>query len=178
MLRLSYVENNNSYSMIKKDYQTATLLMVAGLLLSLASCDPSAKYEKAEKESIADYLLSNSSSDFQKQESGLYYYETLEGTGDSPVQGDTAYIQYTGKFLDGATFDSNVDKAPFPFAVGTGYVIAGLDEGITYMKPGGKSLLLIPSNLAYGSQGYYTIGGFTPLLFEVELKKVVAGPAR
>jgi FKBP-type peptidyl-prolyl cis-trans isomerase FkpA len=177
MLRLSYVENNNSYSMIKKVYQTAMLLMVAGLLLSLSSCNPSAKYEKAEKEAIADYL-SKTTLDFVKQPSGLYYYESLAGTGVTPVEGDTAYVQYTGKFLDGSTFDTNVDKAAFPFPVGNGYVIAGLDEGITYMKVGGKSVLLIPSNLGYGSQGYYTIGGYTALLFEVELKKVVAGPAK
>jgi FKBP-type peptidyl-prolyl cis-trans isomerase len=174
MLRLRYVENNNSNSMIKKVYQTAILLVVAGLLLSLGSCDPSAKYEKQEKESIADYL-SNSDMSFTKQESGLYYHEVSAGTGVTPAPGDTAYVTYTGKYLDGVTFDSNVDKTAFPFAVGTGYVIAGLDEGVTYMSVGGKSVLLIPSNLGYGSQGYYTIGGFTPLIFEVELKEVVPG---
>lgn len=177
MLRLSYVENINSNSMIKKVYQTAMLLLGAGLLLSLGSCNPSSKYEKAEKESISDYL-SNSPNDFVKMESGLYYFESLPGTGVSPAVGDTAYIQYTGKFLNGATFDTNVDKVPFPFAVGSGYVISGLDEGISYMKAGGKSVLLIPSNLAYGSQGFYTISGYTPLIFEVELTKVVAGPAK
>jgi FKBP-type peptidyl-prolyl cis-trans isomerase len=160
--------------MIKKVYQTARSLVVAGLLLSLVSCDPSAKYEKEEKQSIADYL-SNSSVEFTKMESGLYYHEVLAGTGATPAQGDTAYVTYTGKFLSGTIFDSNVDKTAFPFAVGTGYVIAGLDEGVTYMSPGGKSILLIPSSLGYGSQGYYTISGFTPLIFEVELKKIVAG---
>lgn len=160
--------------MIKKVYQTAMLLVVAGLLLSLVSCDPSSKYEKEEKQSIADYL-SNSSVEFTKLESGLYYHEVSPGTGATPAPGDTAYVTYTGKFLSGSIFDTNVDKAAFPFAVGTGYVIAGLDEGITYMSVGGKSILLIPSNLGYGSQGYYTISGYTPLIFEVELKKIVPG---
>jgi FKBP-type peptidyl-prolyl cis-trans isomerase len=108
----------------------------------------------------------------------LYFYETLAGTGNSPAVHDTAYVQYTGKFLDGTTFDTNVGKDAFPFPVGEGYAIAGFDEGIQYMKEGGKAILLIPSNLAYGSQGYYTISGFTPLLYEVELKKIVPGVAK
>ena len=44
------------------------------------------------------------------------------------------------------------------------------------MKEGGKATILIPSSLAYGTQGYYTIPGYTPLLYDVELVKVVAGP--
>lgn len=164
--------------MIKKVYQTSMLLMVAGMLLSLGSCNPSSKYEKAEKESIADYLAS-SPVEFVKQESGLYYYENTAGTGISPAIHDTAYIIYTGKFLDGTTFDSNVVGKPlFAFPVGESYAIAGLDEAVMYMRVGGKSTLLIPSSLGYGSQGYYTIAGFTPLLFEVELKKVAQGPAK
>ena len=62
-----------------------------------------------------------------------------------------------------------------------GYVIKGFDEGITYMKVGGRSLLLIPSKLAYGTSGYYTydasgnysgIPGYTPLLFDITLARV------
>jgi FKBP-type peptidyl-prolyl cis-trans isomerase len=171
------LKNSNPNSMIKKVYQTSLLLVVAVLLMSLVSCDPSAKYEKEERQSIANYL-SSSSVEFTKEPSGLYYYESLAGTGEPPAVHDTAYVTYTGKFLDGTTFDTNVGKTPFSFPVGEGYVIAGFDEGIMYMKLGGKALMIIPSNLAYGSTGYYTIGGFTPLLYEVELTKIVAGVAK
>jgi FKBP-type peptidyl-prolyl cis-trans isomerase len=45
------------------------------------------------------------------------------------------------------------------------------------MKEGGKSTLLIPSELAYGTYGRYPyIQGYTPLLFAIELVKVKAGP--
>jgi FKBP-type peptidyl-prolyl cis-trans isomerase len=40
------------------------------------------------------------------------------------------------------------------------------------MREGGKALFLMPSKLAYGSAGYYSIPGYTPLLFEVDLVKV------
>ena len=48
------------------------------------------------------------------------------------------------------------------------------------MAQGGKSLLLVPSSLGYGSIGipYAGISGFTPLLFDVELVKVKAGPGK
>ncbi len=163
--------------MIKKVYQTSMLLLAAGMLLSLGSCNPSDKYEKAEKESIADYL-GRSPYEFVTEESGLYYYENTPGTGNTPAVHDTVYVQYTGKFLDGTTFDSNVGKDPFAFPIGENYAIPGFEEGIMYMKTGGKSTLLIPSSLAYGSQGYYTIPGFTALLFEIELIKIVPGSAK
>ena len=91
--------------------------------------------------------------------------EVLAGTGIIPVTNDTAYVKYTGKFLEGTTFDTNVGttQKDFVFTVGEN-VIAGFDEGVTYMKVGGKSTLLIPSNLAYGTQGYYIIPGYTPLI--------------
>jgi FKBP-type peptidyl-prolyl cis-trans isomerase len=57
-------------------------------------------------------------------------------------------------------------------------MIAGFDEGITYMKAGGKAKFLVPSSLGYGPSGYYTIPGYTALLYEVELVKVSKGPAK
>jgi len=46
------------------------------------------------------------------------------------------------------------------------------------MDEGGKATLLIPSKLAYGTSGYYTIPGYTPLLYDVQLVKVIPGPGK
>ncbi len=60
----------------------------------------------------------------------------------------------------------------YKFVVGEN--ISGFDEGITLMAEGGKSTILIPSSLAYGTIGRYPgIPGYTPLLFDLELVKVV-----
>ena len=157
--------------MIRKNLQTILTLVIITVMLSLTACDPSAKLEKQEKEEIQAFL-SSTDSIFVKQQSGLYYHEIVAGTGVSPKIADSAYVKYTGKFLDESIFDSNVTTGKlYGFIIGQN--ITGFDEGITLMKPGGKSTLLIPSKLAYGASGTYGIPGYTPLLFDIELVKTV-----
>jgi peptidylprolyl isomerase len=82
--------------------------------------------------------------------------------------------------LSGTELASNVgttDTLIFP--INEGHLIKGFDEGITYMRAGGKALLLIPSKLAYGSTGdYYYVGGNTPLLIDVALVRVKPGSGK
>jgi FKBP-type peptidyl-prolyl cis-trans isomerase FkpA len=155
-----------------KNFWAINLSVAVLMILALMSCDPTKKLEKQEKEDIQAYLTENDDLVYVKQPSGLYYLEVVAGTGISPVRGDSAFVKYTGKFLDGTIFDSNVSSGKlYGFIVGQN--ITGFDEGITLMKQGGKSSLLIPSKLGYGGTGTYGIAGFTPLLFEIELIKVV-----
>lgn len=165
--------------MIKKYYQSVLLFLAVSLMISLGSCDPAKKYEKEEKDSIQNYLSQNSNLNFELKTSGLYYLEVLTGTGQTPVLHDTAYVKYTGKFLNGNVFDTNVGKTDsLIFPVNEGVLIFGFDEGITYMKEGGKATFLVPSKLAYGASGFYTIPGYTALLYDVELVRVKPGPGK
>jgi FKBP-type peptidyl-prolyl cis-trans isomerase len=165
--------------MIKKYLQSILLFLAAALILSLGSCDPAKKYEKAEKASIQKYLSDHSNLNFELKPSGLYYYEELTGTGRAPVIHDTAYVMFSLKFIDETLLFTNVgttDTLIFPVAEGA--LIYGFDEGITYMKQGGKSTFLIPSSLAYGAAGSYPIDGYTPLLYDVQLVRVKPGPGK
>jgi len=165
--------------MIKKNNQTILLFLTAILLMSLGSCNPARKYEKEESAKIQDYLINNSNLNFVLKPSGLYYLEVEAGSGRLAVKHDTAYVKYAAKFLDGTVFDTNVGKTDtLIFPVNEGWLISGFDEGITYMKEGGKAMFLIPSKLAYGSSGYYIIDGYTPLLYDVELVHVKPGPVK
>jgi FKBP-type peptidyl-prolyl cis-trans isomerase FkpA len=155
-----------------KHFRILVLFVAVLFAGSLISCDPSKKYIKEEEESIQNFVGSAGIQNFVLQPSGLYYSEVLEGTGIMAIVGDSAYVRYTGKFLNGNTFDTNINK-PKPYGFIVGQNIRGFDEGITLMKAGGKAILLIPSTLGYGAIGSYGISGYTPLMFEIELIKVV-----
>ncbi len=103
---------------------------------------------------------------------------TQEGSGVESKKGDTLSMNYTGKLLDGTTFDSNVNPkfnhvTPFEFTLGAGRVIRGWDEGLVGMKVGEKRILTIPSSMGYGARGAgASIPPNAALVFEVELLKI------
>ncbi len=112
--------------------------------------------------------------DAKIDDSGIYYTIQEEGDGAKPTKGQTVSVHYTGKFMNGTTFDSSVSRGePIEFPVGSGAVIAGWDQTILEMKLGEERTVVIPPNLAYGEQGYP--GAIPPnswLIFEMELVKV------
>lgn len=111
--------------------------------------------------------------DFIVTESGLKYYDLVEGTGDAAAAGQTVVVNYTGWLEDGTQFDTSVGSAtPFSFVLGQGRVIAGWDEGLVGMKVGGKRQLIIPAALGYGDSGSGIIPGGATLIFEVELIEI------
>ena len=111
---------------------------------------------------------------YDETPSGLRYKILQEGNGKQAVKGNMVSVHYKGQLLDGQVFDSSYQrKQPIDFTIGVGQVIPGWDEGIQLLKVGDKARLVIPSNLAYGSQG---AGGVIPpdatLIFDVELMNV------
>ncbi len=103
-------------------------------------------------------------------ESGLKYVVEAEGEGDTPKAGDMVKVHYTGKLLDGTTFDSSVERGtPIDFPVGQGRVIKGWDEALLTMKKGEKRVLIIPANLGYGPSGRGPIPPNATMVFDVEL---------
>ena len=103
-------------------------------------------------------------------ESGLKYVIEAEGEGDTPKPGDMVKVHYTGKLLDGTTFDSSVERGtPIDFPVGQGRVIKGWDEALLTMKKGEKRVLIIPANLGYGPSGRGPIPPNATMVFDVEL---------
>lgn len=157
-------------------------------------------YPAMEAEKSAAWLAKmEKKSGVQKTESGLLY-KVIE-PGDmaqvSTSTKDKVEVHYTGRTREGKVFDSsyfaNLPKerqqmmrqyAPDRFDEEGNYlgdqtvsfelerVIRGWTEGMQLIGPGGKIILYIPAELAYGARGPREIGPNAALEFEVELISV------
>ena len=84
---------------------------------------------------------------------------------------DKVKVNYRGTLVNGTEFDSSYKRnqpAEFPL----NGVIKCWTEGVQKMKVGGKSVLVCPSDLAYGEQGRPSIPGNAALIFEIELLEI------
>ena len=98
-----------------------------------------------------------------------------EGDGAEAKAGQTVSVQYVGVLCkDGTEFDASWDRGePFSFPLGQGQVIPGWDQGVEGMKVGGRRVLTIPPDLAYGPNGSPpVIGPNETLVFVVDLEDV------
>ncbi len=115
----------------------------------------------------------------QPTESGLYIVPQIQ-TARTPVEvGDTVTIHYEGRFLNGKIFDSTRKRnEAFQYVYGQKWqVIPGIDEAVGKMHEGEKSMLIVPSHLAFGEQGNSSgvIPAFTSVVFELEIVEVKKG---
>jgi FKBP-type peptidyl-prolyl cis-trans isomerase len=111
---------------------------------------------------------------FQRAEvsdSGLSVRDVVCGRGEPAGRGDVVTIAYTGSLLDGRVFDSTEARGgPVSWPLGFGQALAGIEEGISGMRPGGTRELVIPAEIGYGSGGYPgRIPPSSTLVFRVEL---------
>lgn len=102
--------------------------------------------------------------------------DIVRGRGPAAKAGDTVTVQYVGvTFSTGEEFDSSWDGGePFVFPLGGGQVIPGWDNGVVGMKRGGRRMLTIPPEQAYGAQGTPdgSIGPNETLVFVIDLLAV------
>jgi peptidylprolyl isomerase len=106
--------------------------------------------------------------------SQLQAVDVVEGDGPAAKNGDELTVQYVGVAQStGQEFDASWDSGqPFTFELGAGMVIPGWDQGLEGMKVGGRRLLVIPGDLAYGPVGQSPdIGPDETLVFAVDLEK-------
>ena len=156
------------------------MIMLAVLSVGFVACEEENTYwddlKQAEidaRDAYIKLLEEKYDTTFTPTSSGLYYIEQEAGTGAQAEAGKVVVVHYQGQLLDGTVFDSSWDRgAPFEFTLGQGEVIAGWDEGISYMKEGGRAMLIIPSDLAYGPGGNGSIPPYSTLVFYVQLLDV------
>jgi FKBP-type peptidyl-prolyl cis-trans isomerase len=102
--------------------------------------------------------------------------DVLVGNGAEAVDGSTVAVKYVGAFYEtGEEFDSSWSRGAeetLPVTLGAGQVIPGFEQGITGMREGGRRMVTIPSDLAYGDQGRGAIPGGATLVFVLDLVQV------
>ncbi|WP_439286922.1 FKBP-type peptidyl-prolyl cis-trans isomerase [Lonepinella sp. BR2357] len=128
-----------------------------------------AQFQQIEEEGRAFLVENAKKAGVNVTESGLQYEIITAGNGDKPSRDSKVRVHYTGKLIDGTTFDSSVVRGtPAEFPVSG--VIAGWTEALQLMPVGSKWRLTIPHNLAYGERGAgQSIPPFSVLVFDVEL---------
>ena len=127
------------------------LLFLLGSTVALTSCDSNGAEEDGE----------------------LIIEDREIGTGREAVPGKIISVHYTSTFEDGRLLDTTLERGfPLWFQLGVGQVIEGWDEGIPGMREGGRRILTIPPNLAYGSRGTSSVPGGSTLVFDVTLVEV------
>jgi len=146
-----------------------TFIYTFFLALFLISCSDDDSPNTAQTEAdIIEYIESNNL-DATKSATGLYYVITNQGNGSKPNSNSNVTVAYKGYFLDGTVFDQSGSQG---VSFNLQQVISGWTEGITYFNVGGEGMLLVPSNLGYGSNNYNGIPGGSVLIFDIKLLKV------
>lgn len=105
--------------------------------------------------------------------SGLEYKVLRAGPagGVSPRLGDQVRVEYEGRLLDGAVFDSTASNGgPASFPVGE--LIPAWNEALQLMKPGDQWVLYVPPALGYGPQGKGPIPPDSMMIFTLTLLDV------
>jgi FKBP-type peptidyl-prolyl cis-trans isomerase FkpA len=154
------------------------LVLASSTVLSLSACEnKNAQTNPANTASTANAASPSGAEMLSgvRNVSGIRIEDVKEGDGRQAKKGDSVSVNYLGTLAsNGKKFDSSYDRnEPITFKLGSGQVIEGWEKGIEGMKVGGKRVLTIPPDKAYGPDGYPpVIPPNATLKFEVELVDV------
>ena len=148
------------------------VLIVSGLIINSCSKSNTSGCQPvpvgSEKDAMVAFCTANSIT-YTQDASGLLYQIILPGSDPAPTLSSNVSVTYTGKLMNGTTFDASAT----PITLALSGVIDGWKIGIPLIKKGGRIKLLIPSALAYSCTGAGTsIPPNSPLYFDVTLTDV------
>lgn len=123
----------------------------------------------AEKADMIKFCTDNGIT-YTEHSSGLLYQIITPGTAITPNQDSKVFMYYTGRLMNGTTFETQSDPTK------TGWILKQLIEGwrigLPLIQKGGRIKLVIPSALAYGCTGAGSIPANSPLYFDITLTEV------
>ena len=164
------------------------LLFLAGAILLLTSCakEVNESSDTIEQRLLDAYIFVNYPN-LQPTASGLYFIpQPPQHSGTSPTGDDFLYMRYTARSMNGTITETKVDSlakmigmhskrnyyGPKLYGMEAGTGIRGLQEAFSYMKPGDKARIIMPSWLS----NYVVSGGRahnSTTIYDLELLLVV-----
>lgn len=122
--------------------------------------------------SIEEYIEANNL-DVEEGAEGLFYTILEEGDAERPSPTATVTVNYTGTLTNDVVFDGTPSNGMAPIRFGLDNLIRGWQIGIPLVGRGGRIMLYIPSEIAYGSARIGSICPNSDLIFEIELVNFV-----
>ena len=109
---------------------------------------------------------------FAVDANGIYWKTTKAGNGVKIGGRKNVACEYKGYLVDGRVFDQSAGRGPLEFVTASGQMIPGFDIMVQDMSLGEKRTVVIPSDFAYGDQGYPgVIPGGAYIAFDIEVVK-------
>lgn len=152
------------------------LLIAAGFAVLISSCHESSDRKcppvttsaPATEVASLKHFLDSSHITAVADNRGFYYSISDSGSGTKPSSCANVTIKYSGKLTNGTTFDSSNR-----YSSSLTQLIAGWQEGVPLIAPGGTITLYLPPTLGYGVEGYPDkIPGNANLIFKITLISV------
>ncbi|QJW88032.1 FKBP-type peptidylprolyl isomerase [Spirosoma taeanense] len=146
------------------------------LMGSLESCtqsiDPSSTYYDQNDADIQAYVSQNNLQGTLRS-TGLYYVVTTPNpTGKQATTGEEIEFTYKSYNLKtGQVVDSSAANRPVYYPLGIGSILPGLEEGLSLMREGERSTLLIPSYLAYSDKSKTNLPAYSVIRFDVRFNR-------
>ncbi len=103
---------------------------------------------------------------------GVMYREITKGNGEKPTPKSIITVHYTGKLINGKTFDATEQGRAATFKLSD--LIVGWTTALKEMPAGSRWEIVIPFNLGYGARGAGAIKPFSTLIFDVKLLSVAS----
>lgn len=172
------------------NFSLIKILFLCTVFLGLSSCDEPQKKQRPIKQVTKKNLIENNRKtvrvesdqidkyivrrgwEMETSGSGLRYMVYEKGTSKHPFpkEYDTAFVTYSVSLINGKEVYKSDAENPSSFVVGHDNVESGLQEGIRFLKPGDKAMLIIPSHLAHGYTGDFNkIPRSATVIFDIEL---------
>ncbi|GAB2987870.1 hypothetical protein GCM10027049_30040 [Mucilaginibacter puniceus] len=153
------------------------LLLLSVVILGLSACkkvDFAAEQAAIDEAKIQAYIAANPdiAGGMTKDASGIYYKILKTGAGPLPTTTSTVRVAYTGKLLNGTTFDSSSGYTSEISAFVPGFqsgVLKVNGPSAAGANDGGKIFMIIPSALGYGATESGSIPANAVLTFTVDL---------